>query len=36
MLIDKLRLTELEDVLVLLLEIFVGLASFVGCLVAVD
>jgi hypothetical protein len=26
----------LEDVLVLLLEIFVGLASFVGCLVAVD
>ena len=36
MLIDKLLLAELEDVLVLLLEIFVGLASFVGCLVAVD
>ena len=28
--------SELQDILVLLLEIFVGLASFTGCLVSVD
>ena len=36
MLLDKVLVDQLQDVLVLLLEIFVGLASFTGCLVAVD
>ena len=36
LLLDKLVMQEMQDVLVLLLEIFVGLASFTGCLVAVD
>ena len=36
LLVDGLMLEEFQDVLILLLEIFVGLASFTACLVAVD
>ena len=36
MLVNHALFDQIQDVLVLLLEIFVGLASFTGCLVAVD
>ena len=36
MLVNHATYHQIQDVLVLLLEIFVGLASFTGCLVAVD
>ena len=35
-LVNGMLLDQAQDVMVLLLEIFVGLASFTGCLVAVD
>ena len=36
MLIDHALFMQAQDVLVLLLEVFVGFASFTACLVAVD
>jgi len=36
LLLNGLLMGQIQDVLVLLLEIFVGLASFTGCLVSVD